>query len=209
MFKNIKIFLKTTLLGGLGVVLPLIIITVVFYWVFSWLTELIEPLAELIFERTAVSGIAADLLTVAILIGLCFAVGIIVKSAFGRLIHALVEDQFLKKIPGYGMVTDTVRFFTDGTKTPFSEVALIKPFGNDTMMTGFITDQYKDIITIFVPTGPNPTSGNIYHLKKEFVTIVDVTVEDTMQSIIGGGAGSQKLLRKIKASKKRSAKKMK
>jgi len=176
------------------VILPVIIIAYVFYWVFSFLTGAVAPLAELIFERTRVQGLAADGLTILIIIAACFVVGLLIKSALGKALHNLVEDEFLKKVPGYGVVTDTVKYFTDAKKTPFSQVALIRPFGNDTLMTGFITDRHKDSYTVFVPTGPNPTSGNIMHIKKELVTKVDVPVESAMQSIIGAGAGSRKLI---------------
>lgn len=63
-------------------------------------------------------------------------------------------------------------------------------------MTAFVTEQHVDgSYSVFVPTGPNPTSGNIYHLKKKYVHLVDVSVEDAMRSIISCGAGSGKLLK--------------
>jgi uncharacterized membrane protein len=74
-------------------------------------------------------------------------------------------------------------------------VALVQVFGNETPMTAFITDTHDDgRVTVFIPTGPNPTSGLIFHLKKEFVHPVNVTVEETMRSVIGCGAGSTNLL---------------
>lgn len=194
--ERLKKFIKTTVLGGIGVILPVIIIAYVFYWVFSFLTDAVRPLAEQIFRETAVQGLAADVLTILIIIGACFVVGLLMKSAIGKVLHNIIEDEFLKKIPGYGVVTDTVKYFTDTKKTPFSQVALIRPFGNETMMTGFITDRHKGSYTVFVPTGPNPTSGNIMHLRRELVTKVNVPVEDAMQSILGAGAGSNKLIRK-------------
>jgi uncharacterized membrane protein len=43
---------------------------------------------------------------------------------------------------------------------------------------------------VFVPTGPNPTSGNIYHLPGDRVRSVDVPVDQAMRAIISCGAGS-------------------
>jgi uncharacterized membrane protein len=63
------------------------------------------------------------------------------------------------------------------------------------MMTAFITDRHPDgSFTVFVPSGLNPTSGMIYHLQKEFVHPIEVSVESTMRSIIGCGAGSGQLI---------------
>ena len=51
-------------------------------------------------------------------------------------------------------------------------------------MTGFITDDQGEIITVFVPTGPNPTSGNIYHLAKDRVLKTGAPVDNGMKTII-------------------------
>jgi uncharacterized membrane protein len=62
-------------------------------------------------------------------------------------------------------------------------------------VTCFITDSHDDgSFTVFVPTGPNPTSGLIYHLGGEFVHPVNVPVQEAMRSVISCGAGSGKLL---------------
>ena len=62
-------------------------------------------------------------------------------------------------------------------------------------MTAFITDTHASSrYTLFVPTGPNPTSGLIFHIPQEYVHPVKVSVEETMRSVIGCGAGSSNLL---------------
>ena len=60
-------------------------------------------------------------------------------------------------------------------------------------MTGFITDDQGEIITVFVPTGPNPTSGNIYHLQKDRVLKTGAPVDNGMKTIISCGAGSTEI----------------
>ena len=64
-----------------------------------------------------------------------------------------------------------------------------------------MTDRHEDgSFTVFVPTGPNPTSGNIFHMPASYVSLVDHPVESTMRSIISCGAGSAELVAKVKAS---------
>ena len=63
-------------------------------------------------------------------------------------------------------------------------------------MTGFITDSHDNgRYTIFVPTGPNPTSGLIFHLPPKYVHPVKVSVEETLRSVIGCGAGSSNIFK--------------
>ncbi|MEX2403654.1 MAG: hypothetical protein WD625_05940 [Balneolales bacterium] len=52
--------------------------------------------------------------------------------------------------------------------------------------------------TVFIPTAPNPTSGNIYHPKEKDVFIIDVKVEDAIRTIIACGAGSEDFLKPLK-----------
>lgn len=58
-------------------------------------------------------------------------------------------------------------------------------------MTGFVTDELPNgKLTIFVPTGPNPTNGFIFHVDEDQVEYLDTNTEDAMRSIIGVGVGS-------------------
>ena len=137
--------------------------------------------------------------TVLFSILVCFIIGFIIRTRGGRYIFLLLENSILKKAPGYNLIKETVLQLLSQEKAPFSGVALAQIFGNETLVTSFITDEHSDgSYTLFVPTGPNPTSGNIYHLKKEYVQVVDVPVEDAMRSIISCGAGSAKMMEKSK-----------
>ncbi len=100
------------------------------------------------------------------------------------------EDRYMMKIPGYKMAKETVQQFFGKNRSFFREVVLVDIFNTGTLMTGFITDDQGEMVTVFVPTGPNPTSGNIYHLEKDRVLKTTATVDSGMKSIISCGAGS-------------------
>ena len=73
-------------------------------------------------------------------------------------------------------------------------------FENDTKVTAFVTGRHDNgMITVFVPTGPNPTSGFIYHLDQKYVHPVDISVEVAMRSVISCGAGSDALIKALEA----------
>ena len=192
---RMKSLIKTSFLGGLTVILPVAILIFVFKWIFGVVARVIQPLTNLILIKSNLREIMADLLALAIIITVCFIVGVIVKTQIGRFIHTSLENSILKFAPGYSLIKETIMQFLGRKKTPFSSVALVQVFGNETMLTAFVTDEHSDgSYTVFVPTGPNPTSGNIYHLESRFVHQVDVPVEDAMRSIISCGAGSAMLI---------------
>jgi uncharacterized membrane protein len=122
-------------------------------------------------------------------------VGIFVKTRVGQFIQHNLEKRILQMAPGYPTIKSIVMQFIGKKKSPFSSVALVEVFGNETLMTAFITDTHDSgRYTVFVPTGPNPTSGLIFHMPKKHVHPVKVSVEETMRSVIGCGAGSANLL---------------
>ena len=193
--KRIKAFVKTSILGGTVVVLPVVILILVFKWIFYFITGLIQPLTNIIIKRTPLWEITADILIVMIIVLACFLIGVTVRTKLGGFVYRSLENSILKIAPGYSMIKETVVQVLGQKKTPFSSVALARIFGNETLVSAFITDRHTDgSYSVFVPTGPNPTSGNIYHLKDDYVYPVNVPVEDAMRSIISCGAGSTKLI---------------
>jgi uncharacterized membrane protein len=139
--------------------------------------------------------IIADFLVITIILISCFIIGVIIKTEFGKFIHEKLERRVLKIAPGYSTIKEIVMQVV-GKKFPFSSVALVRVFENDTLMTAFITDKHEDgSCTVFIPTAPNPTSGFVYHIKNEYIYHVDVPVEEAMRSIITCGAGSNKILK--------------
>ncbi len=130
----------------------------------------------------------------------CFFLGAFVRTKLGKYLYRVFEEKIMKVAPGYNLIKETVIQFLGGKKAPFSQVAIVQLFGpgTDTYVSAFITDSHPDgSYTVFIPTGPNPTSGNICHVSGDYVFPVEAPVEDTMRSIISCGAGSSSLIEKM------------
>ncbi len=193
---KLKEFFKTSLIGGVVVILPVAILASVSIWIFDLVTDLIEPLTRVVISDSQINEIAAEILVIILILLCCFFVGALVRTRLGGFLFRLLENRFFKLAPGYSMIKETViQIFGNRKDSPFSSVALVQVFENDTRMTAFITDKHDDgSYTVFVPTGPNPTSGLIYHLQGRYVEPLDVPVQDAMRTIISCGAGTAKLL---------------
>jgi uncharacterized membrane protein len=194
---KLKHFIKTTLLGGVAVILPVALTYFFLRWVIDFVTHLINPLSQLISKKTQIVEFqyAAHFLVIGIIIMICFFVGLAVRTKFGGFIYHIFEKRILKIAPGYTLFKETIKQFLGQERAPFSRVALIHVFGDSTLMTGFITDEHPDgYYTVYVPSGLNPTTGMIYHMEKKFVHVIETPVEETMRSIIGCGSGSRRLL---------------
>ena len=205
MLEQIKNFFKTTLLGGLIVILPAIILIFAFQWLFGVVGGAIQPLTNLVSRNmtlpAAYDGAIATIIILSVIVLACFFFGLFVRTSLGRMVYGAFENRLLIRAPGYKMIKETVNQFLGKKKSPFSSVALAQIFENGTMATGFITERHESgMVTVFVPTGPNPTSGFIYHLDGKLVHPLDISVEDAMRSVISCGAGSDKLISKLNQS---------
>jgi uncharacterized membrane protein len=194
---RLKEFFKLTMMGGLMVVLPILILLALFNWLIKLLHNWVRPLTEAFLNFVTLDESLASLLIVVSIVSVCFLLGILVNSRLGKGVHDFLEKKILEKFPGYSIIRDTLEQFLGKKNSAFSRVALVDVFNCGTRMTAFITDEHANgYFTVFVPTGPNPTSGNIYHLPANQVTLLNVPIEETMRTIISCGAGSVNVVKK-------------
>lgn len=196
---RLKLFFKNTIVGGLLVILPVAVFLFILSWIFGLIRKAISPLTIIVMEKSPVQGLVADALVIALLIFICFSVGVLVRTKAGKWLHSILESKILLRAPGYMFIKETISQVFGKNRNPFSSVALIQLFDNEVLATGFITDEHEDgMYTVFIPTGPNPTSGLIYHLPRRLVHPVKVSIEEAMRSIISCGAGSSIVIGKRK-----------
>lgn len=196
MLARVKSFVKTSLLGGVVVILPVVIIFLVFRWLVSAIARVIAPLTRLVMAASRLQALLAGILTAALIVLICFLVGAVLKTRAGKFFYKELENRILKIAPGYSLVKQIVIQFLGQKENPFFGVALVRIFGNETLVTAFVTGVHPDgMYTVFVPSGLNPTTGSIFHLPCEFVHPVDVSIEEAMKSIISCGSGSSALIR--------------
>jgi uncharacterized membrane protein len=193
-------FLITTLIGGFLVLLPLAIFILLIKLILGIVEDLLAPLTNLIINELdlPIPDFLVSFIAFAIVIILCFIIGLAVKTQIGRNSFKHLERIYLLRLPLYGIIKETVQQFTGAKKMPFSDVVLVDVFGTGTRMTGFITDEHASgNITVFVPTGPNPTNGFIFHVLESQIERIDkdVKTDDALRTIIGVGVGSAKIMK--------------
>lgn len=197
---KIKSFIKTSLLGGTLVVLPIVILILVFKWLYEFIADKIKPLTYILLETAKLQEFVASILAIAIIILTFFLVGVTVKTKLGRFAFAYVEQIFLTKLPLYKIIKETTLQLVGSEKTLFKHVALVKLFGNETRVTAFITEEHDDgSYTVFVPSSPAPTAGFIYHLTKDKVQKIKYPVDKAMKTIISLGVGSKEMMEVLNA----------
>jgi len=199
-FRRFRNFLRTTLIGGVVALAPLTLIILLFRWAINVIARNLTPLVDTILQDADPNPyfkFALYVLTFTAILLFFFIIGLIVRTRMSVFMNK-AEDKYLIKIPGYKLAKETIQQFFGKNRSFFKEVVLVDIFNSGVLMTGFITDDQGEIITVFVPTGPNPTSGNIYHLPAGKVLKTGASVDNGMKSIISCGAGSTEVFASMK-----------
>lgn len=136
----------------------------------------------------------------AIAVAIFLSTGLVAKYLATQRIIALGE-QILHRIPFISRVYRAVQQIRDVFITRegavFQEVCLVEYPRKDCHAVAFVTNKErgliqetvnKDLLAVFLPTTPNPTSGFLLYLPRKEVRFLNIGVEDAMKLIISGGA---------------------
>ena len=193
--KSRRGFILDSLLQGFLILLPLTIILILLSFTFNFIFKIVSPLSSALDPGSDDPHWIINILSLGIFAAFVFLIGVLVRNRFGKVHFKKFERKYLSKIPLYSLIHQTVYQFVGLKKLPFTEVVLLDPFRSGTMMTGFITDQIgESLYTVFVPTAPNPTNGNIYHVPKDLITFLNTSTQDAMRTVMGMGTGTADML---------------
>jgi uncharacterized membrane protein len=179
------------LVKGLVISLPLIILLLIVSLVLSLVFGFISPLSKMISPGTEEPHWIYHIFSISLLLGLFYIIGVTAKNKRRKSYFLAFENDYLNQVPLYRTTRELVQQFSGLKKVPFSQVVLDDPIDNGVLMTGFVTEKVTDnIYTVFVPTAPNPTNGNIYHVPKSRLKLISTPSESAMRTVVGMGTGS-------------------
>ena len=183
---------KTTLIGGLLVVLPIYLSILLLAKTLSGILSLLSPVTAAIPAGAQFKQVLALL----IVLGVCLVAGLIVRTSAGLRAKNALERSVLEKIPGYSLVRGLAsRLGGDESEGTF-QPALVEI--EDALAPGFIIEELEDgRYTVLVPSVPTPAAGALFILPRERVHPVDVPFTQAVKVISKWGAGAGELARGV------------
>ena len=189
--------LRNYFISGLLFWIPLVLTFIVIRFFLELLNKIIPPkyLPETLFNlNTDFPGSGIVLVLLVILV-----TGVMVSNILGRKLVTLWE-RVLNKIPGFRNIYNVLKKVSDtvfNTSTEsFRKAFLIQYPSKGIWVIAFQSGDYKgeaqsiigeEIINLFVPTTPNPTSGFFVMMPKKDVFELNMTVEEAFKIVISAG----------------------
>ncbi len=199
--------MKKNFFAGLGILLPIVFTVLILLFLINLLTTPFLGIAHSIlgdlppFVRSLqAEQILSKLLILIAIVTLTFLMGLL-GNFF--LTHYLIKmgDQLLHQIPlvnkVYKSIQDVVHTVFKNDENPrFSKVVLVPFPYKESKALGFVVndnlpqdsdEDFKDLVSVFVPATPNPTMGFNLLFKKQELTFIDMDVEEALKCIVSCG----------------------
>ena len=189
--------LRNYFISGLLFWIPLALSVIVIKFFLELINSLVPQkyLPEALFNLdTTIPGSGIILVLLVILI-----TGVMVTNILGRKLVALWE-KILNKIPGFRNVYNVLKKVSDtvfNTSTEsFRKAFLIQYPSKGIWVIAFQSGDYRgeaksiigeEIMNLFVPTTPNPTSGFFVLIAKKDAFELDMSVEEAFKLVISAG----------------------
>ncbi len=138
-----------------------------------------------------------------LVVGLIF-IGMFAAGFLGKFLTR-IWDKIIERMPFisslYGALKQILETVLATQSTAFREVVLVEYPRKDMWVIGFITGTTKgevqrvtddEVVNIFLPTTPNPTSGFLLFVPKKDIIRLKMTVEEGLKLVISGGIVSPK-----------------
>ncbi|MFX0544470.1 DUF502 domain-containing protein [Roseovarius sp. S1116L3] len=193
--------LRASFLTGLVVVLPVALTIWLIWTMIGWVDGLVLPLIP--YDLTPANYIGINLRGVGVVVFLVFTIiiGWVAKGLIGRTLIRFGES-LVNRMPVVRSIYSGVKQIAETifaqTERSFETACLIQYPRKGIWAIGFISTTAKGeistraetggaLLSVFLPTTPNPTSGFLLFLPREDVIELDMTVEDAAKLVISAG----------------------
>jgi len=174
---------------GLVVIVPVVITIWVLNLLFNTVDGIIAPAFEVALGRH-IPGLGFMAMLVLIL-----TVGFLSRNLIGRAMGTVVE-RIIFSIPLartiYTTMKDLMQIGSKGKS--FRQVVLIEYPRPGIWTVGFVTNELAiagsepaDVVSVYLPNPPNPTSGMLVLVPRVHARVLDMSVEDGLKFVLSGG----------------------
>jgi uncharacterized membrane protein len=195
--KKIVEFIKTSLSGGILVLLPLVMLYLLLDQIIDILIALATPIADLfpgeLFDNLKLPGLIALIL----LVGASFLFGLALRSDILLRFGNWLERTLLGKLPLYGAVKSLSQGLIGAKEDGVFRPALMHSENGEREIVYLIEEDGKGQVTVLVPWAPASFAGSLKIMSRDRIELLDSNLGDTSRVLSHWGVGTFALLEKI------------
>ena len=188
--KTLAEFTKTTLIGGVLIILPIYVAILLLLKAVKGLLALLTPVTEQLPAAVQFRQIAAIL----VLVFICFVIGLLVRTSPGLRAKNAFEHAVLEKLPGYTFLRGFASRLAGRGEERTLQPALVEI--EDALVPALVVEELEDgSYTVLVPSAPTPMAGSIYILPRDRVHLVDIPLTKAIGVFSKWGTGAGEFVR--------------
>jgi len=201
MFKKISKSIRMNMIIGLLLIIPVVATLLIFNFLFTFTTDYLVPKQWL---ATGYAPIYRLISLIIVVVGLYF-IGLLTRNFIGKSLYKF-GDQLLARIPLIKSIYISIRQISESLvssrSTMFQEVVAIQyphpgiyaiAFLTSTLPSDFLSEdkkpnKTKELVSVFLPTAPNPTSGFLLIVPRAETIPLKMSVAEAMKVVMSAGA---------------------
>ena len=181
-------FLKSTILGGLLVLLPLGLLVAITVKGVEIARDAIEPLFKVLPFKTVGGVSLAFFAAILVLLLACFLAGLFAQSALTRRLVGSIEYLILSRIPGYALMKSIGENLVGVEGKEGRTTLLVKL--DDCWQIGFLMDTLPDgRRVVFLPDVPNGMTGSLQIFATDRVEELALPISTALAALDRLGVG--------------------
>ncbi len=198
-FMKLGAKLRAYLFTGILVTAPVAITFYMAYKFIFWVDRLVNQILPPQYKFDEILPVTVPGIGLVILVVALILVGMFAAGFMGRFFLRLGE-WLVYKMPlvstVYSLLKQVFETFFSSKTQAFKKVVILEYPRKGIWILGFLSAELQgevkenlsgDMVSVFVPTTPNPTSGFLVFVPKEDVTELSMSVEEGLKYVVTGG----------------------
>ena len=186
-------FIKTTAIGGIVFLVPVILFIIIFIKAFEILAILAKPFADVIPIDTVAGFAVANVITIISIVLLCFFAGLLARTEISAKFLNWLESTILNKVPIYAFIKGLTENVAGIQSNKGLKAVLLK--FDDKSQIGLEVERINDtLVAVFLPGSPNPWAGVSLVMHTDRVEPLDISIATALQQATDFGQGARRIL---------------
>jgi uncharacterized membrane protein len=191
--KTFGSLIKSTAIGGIVFLLPLVLLVVVVGKAFNIIKTASMPVANLISAEKFAGYAVADLLALTMLLLVTLFAGLLARSSVFDDFYRKIDTIILQVIPGYSYIKGMTGSLSDSdAEQSLKPIAVIQ---DDTVLIGYEVERLTDgWVAVYLPGAPDTRSGSVAYFTNDRVVPLDTDFAGVAGCLKTLGSGSSKII---------------